>query len=59
MSKNKLLVLAVAAALAAPTAFAATVTVAVPVTENSNQYIDNTVQATIPSATVGATASDN
>jgi hypothetical protein len=58
MSKNKLLVLAVAAALAAPTAFAATVTVT-PAVENSNQYIDNTVAATIPSATVGATAADN
>src|SRR5690606_16277971 len=59
MSKNKLLVLAVAAALAAPTAFAATVTVAVPAVENSNQFIDATVAATIPSATVGATAQDN
>lgn len=58
MSKNKLLVLAVAAALAAPTAFAATVTVTA-ATENSNQFISNAVAATIPSATVGATASDN
>jgi hypothetical protein len=59
MSKNKLLVLAVAAALAAPTAFAADITVTA-ATENSNQFIsDAVVTSVLPTATVGATAADN
>ena len=58
MSKNKLLALAVAAALAAPTAFAADVTATASV-ENSNQFISDAVVATMPTATVGATAADN
>jgi hypothetical protein len=58
MSKNNLLALAVAAALAAPTAFATTLTVTAP-TVNSNQFVDETVAVNLANATVAATASDN
>lgn len=58
MSKNKLLAVAVAAALAAPTAYAASINEA-GVTENSNQFLNNTSTYTVPVKTVVAVAADS
>lgn len=58
MSKFNLIALAVAASLAAPSAFAAEATVTAAVV-NSNQFTTSAVTATIPVVTVKATAADN